>query len=444
MFRILILGDFSGRGADARRAAPRRVDRDDVDDAIAELAPAIPVSLGDASNPLMIHPRSIDDFHPDRLIEHVEALRALAAVGASITDRAPAPRAAPPPRAAAPTEGLLSGAGLLDQILGADPAPVQARPATAPPRDDLSEFIARAVQPHVVPAEQADATAVKAKIDETRQAMLRVILHDRAFRDVEAAWRGVEFIARRIDTSEDIELRIADMDQAALIAAIANPAALARALGESVSLVLGLYSFGLADVATLTQVTALAQSMRAPWIVGGSADVIGAARFADNGDPDDWSTDVALAWDELRRRPEAQWLGIAAPRFLLRVPYGKSGEPCERLAFDEFADWPDHESLLWGSPSILCGTIIGEGAESGEVPSQGTVDGLPMFVGRRDGAPEAIPCAEVLLTQRAVAHCLDLGVTPLAAQKDGDAIRLPRLQSVAKPPAPLAIATGLS
>jgi len=44
-----------------------------------------------------------------------------------------------------------------------------------------------------------------------------------------------------------------------------------------------------------------------------------------------------------------------------------------------------------------------------------------------------------VLTERAVAHLLGRGLTPLVSQRDGDAVRIPRLQSIAEPAAPLPI-----
>jgi hypothetical protein len=51
---------------------------------------------------------------------------------------------------------------------------------------------------------------------------------------------------------------------------------------------------------------------------------------------------------------------------------------------------------------------------------------------------EAVPCGETLLTERAAGRILDRGIMPLASLKAQDRVRLIRLQSVARPFAPLA------
>lgn len=441
MFRILILGNFAGRTA-AEQARPDalvprgavRVDRDDIDAAIAAIAPKIRVGLLDGT--VDVQPKSMEDFHPDRLLETVAPLRELANL--RVAPSAPAaPRAAAPNRAAASAEGLLSGGSLLDQIVAAEPG--AAYQPQAAPRDEMSEFIRQAVQSHLAPVEGPAAASANAKVDDARRAMLRVILHDRAFQQVEADWRGVEFLARRLETGEELDLRVVDIGQHALEASLrSDTSALAAALGRDISLVIGLYTFGVEDTETLGRIATFAHDMHAPWIVAGAPSVAGAEHFVNNGDCDDWSSDVAESWQALRRHAHARWLGVATPRFLARVPYGKATDPCERLAFEELPDGTaPHDSLLWGNPAIICAAVVGEAILVDEDPNHGTVDGLPMYVAREDGVPTAVPCTESLITQRSVMFLLDRGVTPLASQKDGDAIRVSRLQSVASPAAPL-------
>src|SRR5690242_11727949 len=83
-FRIVILGDFGGRGErgsvrgrDALvNGRPLAVDRDDVDAVMARLAPAVRDPLA-ADGSALIHFAELEDFHPDRLHERLPAFRAL-------------------------------------------------------------------------------------------------------------------------------------------------------------------------------------------------------------------------------------------------------------------------------------------------------------------------------------------------------------------------------
>jgi len=83
---------------------------------------------------------------------------------------------------------------------------------------------------------------------------------------------------------------------------------------------------------------------------------------------------------------------------------------------------------------------LGESAAEGDRPAtQGVIDGLPLHTPTIDGEPTITPVGEALLTQRAVTRLLDRGLTPLETSRDGDSIRLPRVQSVANPPRQLSI-----
>src|SRR5947207_2854724 len=78
-FRIAVLGDFSGgenRGVlDALLPGrkPVLVDRDNFDNVIARLAPELHLPLGGPGGPrIPVRFRELDDFHPDRLYEHLK------------------------------------------------------------------------------------------------------------------------------------------------------------------------------------------------------------------------------------------------------------------------------------------------------------------------------------------------------------------------------------
>ena len=75
-FRMLLLGNFSGRTGDSPPLTGRRpilVDRDNVDDVMAKLDVQVQLPAGPfGPAPLTLRFREIDDFHPDRLFERLE------------------------------------------------------------------------------------------------------------------------------------------------------------------------------------------------------------------------------------------------------------------------------------------------------------------------------------------------------------------------------------
>jgi predicted component of type VI protein secretion system len=68
--------------------------------------------------------------------------------------------------------------------------------------------------------------------------------------------------------------------------------------------------------------------------------------------------------------------------------------------------------------------------------------GLPLHLVRANGEVVAKPCAEGILTARAVDRILDRGVMPVQSMKDGDAVRFARMQSIADPLAALPVRQG--
>jgi type VI secretion system protein ImpC len=142
---------------------------------------------------------------------------------------------------------------------------------------------------------------------------------------------------------------------------------------------------------------------------------------------------------------EATFVALAGPRFLLRSPYGRDGEPTEAFAFEEVDAVPAHGDLLWGNGAAVCALLLAEAfAEEGWAMRgpRAEVRGLPLHVYRADGEAMAVPCAETLLSERAADRLMELGITPLAWLRDTDVVRIVRLQSVASPPTRLAAAWG--
>jgi type VI secretion system protein ImpC len=171
---------------------------------------------------------------------------------------------------------------------------------------------------------------------------------------------------------------------------------------------------------------ALARSAGAPLIAGLAPDVVG----------------LTGAFAELRRSPDARWLGLALPRFLLRLPYGRESSQTETFEFEEMPEPVRHERYLWGHPAAACAYLLGEAfSRHGWEMRAGmvdTVEGLPLHVYREDGDSRVKPCAEVLLTEEAATLLLERGFIPLLSMKDSDRVRILRFQSVAEPLAPLA------
>lgn len=475
-FRIAVLGDFSGsghRGAiETGRALaerrPRRVDRDNFDAVLAQLAPQLVLPVAEDGGAAAIGFGELDDFHPDRLVERLPVFQWLSNVRAALTDNPPkGPRRGEGARAVTTrttrnVPAQPSSGSLLDQMLDDTPnapgAPGSEPTRTAPPArgGDLQEYIDRLVEPHLVHDTDPRLTELLDQVDQAAAAQMRAVLGHPAFRALESLWRGLFFLVRRVETGGDLQIWLIDVADEELRrdlvgAEDAGGTALHRLLvessagtfaGEPWAVLVGSYSFGAGDAEVLGRLAAVARAVGAPWISGAEPALAGFASFHGTPDWSDWKQPADHAWDRVRHSSDARHLGLAAPRFLIRLPYGLEGEPTERIRFEETEEAPAHDEYLWGNPAIVCALLLAESfTASGWALTPGErldVENLPLHVTRTDGEATAKPCAEALLTERAARAMLDSGVMPLASMKGRDAVRLLRFQSIAAPAASLA------
>jgi len=430
-FRILVAGDFSGGSGRARR--PIEVDRDNFDDVMARIAPALQLPFGRTEAAIQF--RQLDDFHPDRLFESLPPFQALRALRRRLADDSTfreaaaqllPPEAPNPPEAASP-----AGSDVLRAMMGEAPRAPAAAPARGADWDRLlSEMVSKYTEPKPDPR-QPDLIA---RTDAAITGEMRTLLRHPAFQSLEAAWRGLYFLVRRLETGEDLKVFLLDLPPEELLTAAGLGALRRVAVHEGAgtigaapwAVIAGLYSFSGEHAGVLAQIASIARSAGAPFLSGLGASVVG----------------LKSVFEELRRCPEARWVGLAMPRFLLRLPYGKDTDSTEGFAFEEMPDPVEHERYLWGNPAIACACLLGESfSRFGWELRPGVlrdIDGLPLHVYQSEGEKRLKPCAEILMTEEAAELLIGRGFIPLATIKDTDRVRVVRFQSIASPSAPLA------
>lgn len=477
-FRVALLGDFRGRGAATGGAGeiagrkPILVDRDNFDDVLSDLAPEIRCRLGGGEGPeVTVRIADLDDFHPDRLYEYLPLFHALRDLRDRLDNPRTFARAAeellgeplaemPPAPARSKPRTHPTGGNLLDQMLedAVGPAAEGVEAAPPPPEDDLQAFIRRVVAPHRVPDEDPRQAELVAQVDEAISEQMRQLLHHPAFQAVESLWRSLFLLVRGTETDNTLRLYILDISRAELEADLAGDrelqdTGLYRLLvdgsvgtpgADPWALLAGCYSFGPAagDVDLLSRLGRIARDAGAPWIAAAQPDFAGLASFQQPPEPPEWDPAENEAWTRLRQSPEARFLGLALPRFLTRLPYGRDAESCDSFAFEEMSLPPRHEDYLWGNPAVACTMLLAQSfTAAGWELRPGMhldIDGLPLHLYREAGTTAAKPCAESVMTERAAARIMDRGIMPVATMKDSAAVRLVRYQSIADPLAALA------
>jgi type VI secretion system ImpC/EvpB family protein len=294
--------------------------------------------------------------------------------------------------------------------------------------------------------------ALVAAVDAAVAELMRCVLHDPAFQTLEATWRGIDFLIRNLETDETLKVCLLNVSRAELSADLIasedlRQSALFRILVESTvqspgaepwALLLGLYHFEQCqeDLELLGRMAKLAQAAGAPFVTAAGAGLMQTALQ----NPERLVSDKA--WTALRICPEAASLGLACPRFLLRLPYGKSTDPISAFGFEEFTGRPDAEAYLWGNPALALGVLLGQMfTESGWEMSPGAgleLGGLPVHLFKEGNELQMNPCAEIWLKDAQAERLLEHGLMPFQSIRGKDANRLVRVQSFRFPLNPLA------
>jgi type VI secretion system ImpC/EvpB family protein/type VI secretion system ImpB/VipA family protein len=475
---VLILGNFRGNAQRAHQVpiAQRTasvVDCDNFDTVMGRLDPglhleATTASAGAAGQAVDLHFTALDDFHPDSFLRHLPRLSALAAQRKRLLDPHTADAAAGevaglltappspvlPPSTASPSATLPkeeSADEALARLMGGpSPRPAPARPAPKAP--GIEDFIKRLAASSTVPAASAQQTATLSLVDLELAAGLRAVLHHPEFQALEAAWRGLARLVQLFGGEENIKLHIADVTQEELAAetegSVATPDGglpeFIRRLTDQhdIAFCLGLYTFGpdLLQIKTLERLLKSTTSAGLLLLSAAHPALIGCEDLESQTAPEDWRmrlpADVADTWQTLRILPEADSLGLALPRFLLRQPYGQESNPLEMFPFQELPTSGAHEAYLWGNPAIVCGQLVVEAFLAdgwGMVLSGfGEVGDVPVHVFASDEGTQVKPCAEAWLSERAGEAILEQGLIPLLSVKGRDAVRVPRLQAITR------------
>lgn len=479
-FRIAVMGDFTGRmnrgvSASLRDRRPVSVDRDTCASVLADLSPELVLRFDDAGEAAVpIRIRELEDFHPDRLLESLAVFRELRQVLRDLDDPRRMESAAarigvwigtedgrslrtegPPDKgdAARPKE---AGGGILDRILDeADGA--REIPSPGAGGSDWDRFLAGiAASSRAVP-EDPRRDALKAVVSGMISEGMRRILHHPDFQRLEALWRGVWHLVTDLETDESLTIHLLDIPWAELAADLSGPeedsgTEIRRLLVRETVLTPGAapwavaggcYAVGsAADLAVLARMARISAAAGAPFFSGAHSRLIGCAAIADTPDPRDWhpeaDAEAAAALRALRSRPEAAYVGLALPRFLVRMPYGSETDPVEGFEFEEMEELPRHEDYLWGDPALFCLRILGRAfsRDGWDLRPERRLEigGFPLHLFMEDGQKAVKPCAEVLLTEAAALRIMEMGIMPLLSLKNRDAVRLGRFQSLADPP----------
>ncbi len=220
------------------------------------------------------------------------------------------------------------------------------------------------------------------EIDEVLSNACNLVLHHPRFTALEAAWRGVYWLAGAISADGQIWLRLLDVrwselardmeradefDQSALFDKVYNQE-FGMPGGVPFALLVGLYEVQhrptrghpTDDVTVLRQVCAVAAAAFAPFVVGAAPAMLGVDTLAEL----DRRPAMAAVFrgveyhrfNAFRELTDARFVGIVCPRVLLRAPYrGRVLGDCGFAFTEAVAD--EGQAQVWGVGSLALAQI---------------------------------------------------------------------------------------
>ena len=460
-FRIAMFGDFTGRSArglmetgDALAARkPIELDVDTIEEIIEGFGTTLTLPIGKGGSGVEIKLKELDDLHPDELYDNVElfsgiaGLRQQLSVG-SMVDKAVEKLQAWSETYATPIKLPKTSASTsipANVKLSDFQALIGDTSGTLTQAGPIDNLIAQIVGPHIVKNPDRGADAMKACVDDALSSAMRLVLHHPDFQALEAQWRSLDLLARRIETDSALQIILYDVSAEELAVDLAanedlSQSGFFRLLTDVLdpeegtggfSALCGLYTFEETPphAELLARIGQVGAHVDAPFFTSISPSYLDVAK-------EDRHPLVAKAWDTLRDLPEAAYIALASPRFLLRLPYGAKSDPVYPFNFEEFTPKEGLKGMLWANPVVLVAILLagtfkkdGKAMDLGSLMSLGD---LPFhYVSDRYGDQVALPCTERNLTSEPVQTTLGRGYMPVVWMKGRNEVRLASFRSLA-------------
>lgn len=297
------------------------------------------------------------------------------------------------------------------------------------------------------------------ELDKKISTQMDEILHDDKFQQLESAWRGLKLFVDRTDFNENNKIEILHVTKEELLedfefAPETTQSGLYKHVyssgygqfgGEPTGAIIGNFAFtpSTPDIKLLQYMGSLGAMAHAPFISSVGAEFFGIDSFEDLPNIKDvksiFESPKYIKWRSLRESEDARYIGLTAPRFLLRVPYDPIDNPIKSFNYTENVAL-SHDHYLWGNTAFAFATRLTDsfakyrwcpnviGPQSG-----GAVEDLPVHVFESMGALQSKIPTEVLITDRKEFELAEEGFIALTMRKGSDNAAFFSANSVQKP-----------
>ncbi len=414
-FRVIVLADLTGdeRSEYFQDQSPVKLDKVDTGVLFQQFKPDLKIrvadllSEGDGEILVEFSFRSLHDFTPEKIIESVPALSALLSFNESLSS-------------------LADGASIQ---LGEDIETVQ--------KVLSSEFVSiEEIQ------ENAESYGwLISSIEEKICKQIDSILHCPSFQLMESCWRSVDFLIQHTDFAENCELVFVNISRQGLLDDFEDaPDVFQSSLyqlvysdefgqfgGRPYGCIIGNFEFtpGAQDIKLLQRIASVSAVSHAPFIAAAGAEFFDIDSYSKFSQLRDLSALFGqpkyTKWNSFRATPDARYVGLTMPGFLLRNTYDIS---IGSLQYRETARNTEKD-LLWGNTSFAFVTrLLDSFAQyrwclNSTGNSSGLVEGLTMEKTAGNRLSERIP-TRFLLTDKRESEVVEQGFIPLSVHKGED------------------------
>jgi type VI secretion system protein ImpC len=301
-----------------------------------------------------------------------------------------------------------------------------------------------------------------AALDRKLSEQVNLIIHHKAFQELEGTWRGLHYLVTNTETDEMLKIRVMNVTKAEVGRTLKRFKGVAWDQspifkkvyeqeyglfgGEPFGCLVGDYYFdhSAPDTELLGQMAQVSAASHCPFIAGVSPAIMQMGSWQELANPRDltkiFGTPEYAPWRSLRESEDARYIGLAMPRFLGRYPYG-TRNPVEEFDFQEDTEGAAHDKFTWVNSAFAMAVnvtrsfkLYGWCSRIRGVESGGAVDGLPVHTFPTDDGGVDMKCpTEIAISDRREAELAKNGFMPLLHRKNSDLAAFIGAQSLQKP-----------
>ncbi len=333
--------------------------------------------------------------------------------------------------------------------------------AYAMARKGVEALIAQLIEPGkgVDKVTKAVVDEMIAELDKKIGLQVDAILHHPDLQRLESAWRSMKYLVDNTDFRENVKLEMVNISKEDLLDDFedapeipksglyktAYTAEYGQFGGQPYAAMIGNYDFGPGpqDIKLLQNIASVAAMAHAPFIAAAGPQFFNVEDFNELPNLKDLKSIFEgpkyLKWQAFRESEDSRYVGLAMPRFLLRLPYGPESNPIKSFDYEESVV-ANHDKYLWGNAAFAFATRLTEsfakyrwcaniiGPQGG-----GTVQDLKLHQYDAMGAVQTKIPTEVLISERKEFELSEEGFIALTMRKNSDNAAFFSANSVQKP-----------